>query len=164
MRKLEFNGFLKLYIKDLTGSDTLSVHKLTKLCKKNYRLLDSVVLFCVIEDKIELFHKYSNFEYKEMTSNLTKDNFLDEEFSFFDFAKIWDSYLSKANSFDYDEIIKGRIRENILLMMKQKNISNYRIYKDLCLNPGNTNDFLRNGNNKKVSLDVVKKIYNYVSY
>ena len=46
-------------------------------------------------------------------------------------------------------------------MMDDKKITKYRVYRDLSLNPGNINDYLTNGNSKKVSMNVVKKIYNY---
>ena len=64
---------------------------------------------------------------------------------------------------EYSDITKEKAHDNIVRMMNEKGISNYRVYKDLNLNPGNINDYLTNKNVKKVSLQTVKQIYNYVS-
>ena len=45
--------------------------------------------------------------------------------------------------------------------MEEKGITKYKIYNLLNLNPGNVNDYLTNGNIKKVSLSTSKKIYQF---
>ena len=93
--------------------------------------------------------------------DLTKDNYLSDKFSNYSFGKIYQSYLRKTKTNEYDDETKALIRINILNSMKEKGISNYRIYTDLKANPGNVNDYLKNGNVKKVSLKLVKDIYRY---
>lgn len=44
-----------------------------------------------------------------------------------------------------------------------KCVTNYRIYKELNLNPGNVNAFLKNENTSKVSLDTARKILAFVN-
>ena len=44
----------------------------------------------------------------------------------------------------------------------KKKVSKYRVYKDLKLNPGNFNDFLKNNNLDKLSFKNCKKAYDYV--
>ncbi len=163
MRHLTFITFLKQYMLGLSDSRSLSVHKLTKEIKKNYRLTDSLILYCALTDKKESFNKYSRGKYASLIVDLNKDTFLDKKYMNYDFAKIWDSYQNRIRRFAYDNSIKSKARDNIISLMKEKNISNYRVYKDLKLNHGNINDYLTNGNTSKVSLDTVKKIYNFVS-
>ena len=163
MRELQFKGYLKKYIKDVSGSDTLSVAKLVRISKKNYRLTDSIILYCVLENKSHLFNKYSKGKFADIIDGLSKNNFLSEKYKERDFSKIWDGYQHRSNVTKYDNAIKNRIRINILKEMKKRKMSNYRIYTDLKLNPGNINDFLTNGNASKVSLDLVERIYQYVN-
>lgn len=44
-----------------------------------------------------------------------------------------------------------------------KCVSNYRIYKELNLNPGNVNAFLKNEDTSKVSVDTARKILAFVN-
>ena len=44
-----------------------------------------------------------------------------------------------------------------------KCVTNYRIYKELNLNPGNVNAFLKNEDISKVSLDTARKILTFVN-
>ena len=44
-----------------------------------------------------------------------------------------------------------------------KCVTDYCIYKQLELNPGNVNAFLKNGDVSKVSLDTVRKILSFVN-
>ena len=54
------------------------------------------------------------------------------------------------------------IRQRILSMQKEKGVSNYRIYKTLGLNPGNINDWLKNGAGEKVSLTTAREALEHV--
>ena len=163
MRALTFKGYLEKYIKDVSGSDTLSISKLVRMAKKNYRLTDSLILYCVLQNKVDLFNKHSKDKYAKLINGLTPRNFLSEKYQEYDFAKIWEGYQHRSNMVKYDNAIKARIRINILKAMKKRRITNYRVYTDLKLNPGNINDFLTNGNVSKVSLDLVERIYDYVN-
>ena len=157
MRQLTFKTFLKQYLADVSGRKSLSIHKLANLSKKNIRIVDPLILYCLLDNKLNTLSKYLSIE----ISDLTQENFLDEQFSNYSFQKIYQSYLRKNKINEFDNETKSLIRVNILISMKEKKISNYRIYTDLKVNPGNVNDYLKNGNAKKVSLKLVKDIYNY---
>ena len=58
MRKLSFHGFLKQYLLDLSGQNSLSIHKLSRLSKKNYRLVNPLLLYCLLENKLNIYYKY----------------------------------------------------------------------------------------------------------
>lgn len=163
MRKLDFKGYLKQYIAGVSGQKTLNIHKLAVYSKTNYRLFDSLVLYCVFNAKKDILFKYIDNKEKQSLLDLSISNFLDDQYHNYDFQKIWESYLNKSNVTAFDNDTKNKIRRNIVNIAKEKRISNYRIYKDLNLNPGNVNDFLTNGNVNKVSLELVKKIYSYVN-
>ncbi|MBO4668143.1 MAG: transcriptional regulator [Bacilli bacterium] len=161
MRKLTFKTYLKQYLVDVSGQRSLNIHKLAILSKNNLRLVNPLILHCVLNDKTNVLFKYLDINKYPLVLALTKNNYLDKDFSIFEFKKIHQSYIRKANTIEYDNETKSLIRKNILKMMSDKNITNYRIYKDLKANPGNVNDYLKNNNCKKVSLKLVKQIYKY---
>lgn len=115
MRKLSFHGFLKQYLLDLSGQNSLSIHKLSRLSKKNYRLVDPLLLCCLLENKLNIYYKY--FEQNQNLVLLTKENFLDEAYSNYSFQKIYQSYLRRINTYEYDLQTKSLIRDNIIKMM-----------------------------------------------
>ena len=161
MRKLTFVTFVKMYLMDVSGDSSLSIHKLAVLSKHNHRIIDPLILHCLFSDKMDIFFKYFDKEKYSDLKNLNLGNYLSDEFSRYSFKKIFHSYQRRVSITQYDNETKAMIRENILKMMDEKDITCYRIYTDLKINPGNINDFLKNCNTSKVSLELVKKIYNY---
>ena len=61
-----------------------------------------------------------------------------------------------------DNETKRLMRKRIILLQKEKHITNYRIYTDLKLNPGNINSFLKHGDVEKISLESARRIWKYV--
>ena len=161
MRKLSFETFLKNYLSDVSGKKSVSIHYMSELSKDNVRVIDPLVLYCLYKNKMNIFFKYFKDDKYSDLKSLTKSNYLDASYSHYSFQKIRQSYERKASTPLYDNQTKSLIRDNIIKIMREKNISNYRVYTDLKLNPGNVNDYLTNGNSNKVSLELVKKIYNY---
>ena len=79
------------------------------------------------------------------------------------YHKVWRSFLSQKNRKDTDAQTKELMRQRILAMQADKGVSNYRIYKELNLNPGNINDWLKNGAGEKVSLATARRAFEYVN-
>lgn len=162
MRKQTFLGFLKYYLKDLTNSSVLSIHKLVNQSKTNYRLIDPLIIYCAFTSKQEILNKYTNDEYSKVLESLNENNFLSEKYKDYSFSKIYNSYKNKQNVPENDNALKEKIRKKTISLMKENKITNYRVYTDLKLNHGNVNDYLTNGNCKKVSLGLSKRIYTFV--
>lgn len=162
MRQQHFLGYVKDYLKDISGLPSLNIHKLSKLLKKNYRIKDSLIVYCVLANKKEILNKYTKNEYALILRNLDETNILDYSTIDYDFKKIWDSYQNKMKYKEHDDVFKTKLRSNILQLMEEKGISKYRIYSDLNLNPGNINAYLKNNDCGKVSSETAKKIYRYV--
>ena len=164
MREQLFMNFLQDYLQDVSGLETCNIHKLANEMKKNYRIRDSLILYCALsgDNRKNILNRFTNNKYKEVMSNLNENNFLSDDYEEYEFRKIWNSYQNKIKIVEYDNYIKENARLTILKSMKEKGITNYRVYKDLNLNPGNINDYLTNNNLKKVSVATVKAIANYV--
>ena len=162
MRQQLFINYLQDYLRSVSGLQTANIHKLAQASKKNLRICDCLILYCALSNRAKILNKFTDDKYKEVMNRINKDNFLNDEFADYEFRKIYTSYQHKIKVVEYDDITKTKIHDNIVDIMGEKGISNYRVYKDLKLNPGNINDFLINKNIKKVSVDTVLKIFDYV--
>lgn len=162
MRQVTFETFLEQYLSDVSSQSTLSIHKLVKLSKRNYRIVSPLVLYCLFSNKMDILLKYINTNKYPFLSELTPENYLDDKYSKdYSFQNIHRSFTRRLCFFENENITKSLARDNILKIMNEKGITNYRIYTDLKANPGNVNDYLKNNNTKKVSLKLVKEIHEY---
>ena len=78
------------------------------------------------------------------------------------YHKIWRSYCSTAQRIQTDDQMKDLMRKRILTLQKQYRVTNYRLYTDLHLNPGNLNAWLKHGDPSKISLDSARRVMSYL--
>ena len=162
MRQLTFKTYLKEYLRDISGSHSLSLRHLVEESHTNRRITSSLILYCVFEDKIKLFNQLTGSQFQDKIANLSTENFLSEPFQMFDFEKIWNSYLSRLNRTSFETKTKETARKSLLMLLEKLGVSKYRLCKDLKLNPGNINDYFKNGHTEKVSLQTLHVINNYL--
>ena len=79
-----------------------------------------------------------------------------------DYLKVWRSYLTYKNRSQADNHTKELIRQKVKRLQEKKRVTNYRIYTDLRLNPGNLNAWLKHGNGDKVSIETARRTLRYV--
>lgn len=166
MKQLTFKGFLKNYLIELSKCESSSINKLCEEVNSNLRLLEPLVLYIkitttleqqkrikneLVNDKLCELYNISDVE-KALKNNLLSD----------DFQKVYNSYLVKTKKKENDNRIKQLLLQKIKQIQKEKHISNYRIYTDLRLNQGNINDYLKNENVDRLSLDTANRIFEYV--
>ena len=163
MRKLTFIGFLTGYIQNLSSVPNLRIALLYKEYKSNLRLKEPLFLYAFHNDKSHILKKYLSDEdlkeYKEISS-LLNSNRIDELPT--EYKKVYNSYEVKTHMKDNDDNIKKLMLDKIIRLKSEKNISNYRIYTDLKLNPGNFNTFIKNRNIKKLSLSNTRETLNFL--
>ena len=75
--------------------------------------------------------------------------------------KVWRSYCSVRDAARADDHTKTLLHRRVLEMQAQKHLSNYRLYTDLHLNPGNVNAWLKHNDPRRVSLACARQIYLY---
>ena len=174
MRELTFVGFLRRYVRDLSISGTNSISKLSyEAARENSRLREPLLLYALFSGKeASLLRSAEGTTLEELYSSvldryskeqmlhafLTRDSGLPSAYH-----KVWRSYLAQKNRKDTDAQTKELMRQRILAMQADKGVSNYRIYKELNLNPGNINDWLKNGAGEKVSLATARRAFEYVN-
>lgn len=172
MRELTFHGFLSTYVKNLSSQNTLSIQKLIPEAERNMRLAEPLFLYALYSGKVmqllraakgtrfegayqQLAQHYSAFTMEEaLRSNAAE---LPEEFH-----KVWRSYQVKRNRCRTDDETKELMRRRIQQLQAKKDLSNYRIYTDLKLNPGNFNAWMKYGTANKISLTAARSVLNYV--
>ena len=75
------------------------------------------------------------------------------------YLKVWRSYCSVRDAVLADNDTKELIHRRVLEL--QQKLTNYRLYTDLKLNPGNVNAWLKHNDSSKMSLDCARRIYKY---
>lgn len=173
MRKLTFPGFLAQYVRQLSKADTNSIFKLVReAVADNPRLKAPLLLYALYSGKQDillraaketsLLESFSDilghYDEEAMTLLLeSRSPLLPEEYH-----KVWKSYQSLKNKGATDDHTKELMRQKVLRLQAQKGITNYRIYTDLKLNPGNLNVWLKHGYSDKVSLETARNALRYV--
>ncbi len=171
MRKLTFKGFLSQYVKNLSYSNTLDMKRLAKeATTSNLRLRAPLVLYALTSSKkdqlkdalsdcsnaSEMIRMLDYFECSDLEPQLGKDNVPE------DYLKVWNSFLVARDAPKRDDDLKGAMRNKIRRVQAEKKCSNYRVYTDLKLNPGNINSWLKNGDSTKVSYQTAERVLSYL--
>lgn len=173
MRELTFRGFLTQYVKRLSVQETNSLYKLAaEASKSNARLREPLLLYAVYSEKQDvllqatkdpaMYETYqvivSRYDANAMTALLeTSSPALPTEYH-----KVWRSYLSQKDRCQADNHTKELMRQKVKRLQKKYGVTNYRIYTDLELNPGNLNAWLKHGDGDKVSLETARRTLRYV--
>jgi len=165
MRKLTFEGFLKQYVAELSGVQTASIHKLADCLSENPRLKEPLFLYALAFDKVELLLRYTAnstiaAEYEQLSNLYSLEQMLvllEKQSSELPEG----SYCSVRDTSLADNDTKALIHRRVLELQQKKKLTNYRLYTDLKLNPGNVNAWLKHNDSSKMSLDCARQIYKY---
>ncbi|MBQ5328334.1 MAG: transcriptional regulator [Oscillospiraceae bacterium] len=172
MRELTFLGFLTEYVRSLSKAGTASVFALAKEASSdNPRLREPLFLYALASGKKDILlraaKKFALEEFYAPALAAIGDNsiktVLEENCLPQEYLKVWRSYLAKKNTFRTNDVTKELMRNKILRLQKERNVTNYRIYTDLKMNPGNLNAWLKHGDNSKISLDSARSCLMYLS-
>lgn len=173
MRDLTFSGFLKSYVRSLSLTETNSIYRLAKeATDENPRLREPLLLYAVFTHKTDVLLRATKVpavysEYKSFANKFDEKGFeaaLQDATSPLPegYTKIWRSYLSKKNRPQNDNHTKALMRNKIVKLQQAKGVTNYRLYADLGLNPGNFNAWLKYGEPNKVSLATARRTVRYL--
>lgn len=173
MRELTFKGFLAQYLKQLSAQNTNSLYKLAaEAAENNLRLREPLLLYAVFSEKQEVLLKAAKApalhrHYAGLLSRYTREELavlLEEESPELaeGYHKVWRSFQSRKNRGRADDHTKELMRKKLKRLQEQKGVTNYRIYTDLGLNPGNLNAWLKHGNSAKISLGTAREALHYI--
>ncbi len=174
MKLKTFKSFLVDYVKDMNPECSLSLFKNEKYTHKDKRLLNVYSFYVLFNSNVEetllnkkdklpkLYNMYKSYKkkYKGFTyENLSKKVDMLDEFD--ELKQLYSSYKNLV--VNKNILLKKMYHNRIINIKNEKSISNYRIYTDLKLNHGNTNDYLKNEKYEKLSIKNVKSILKYVA-
>lgn len=173
MRELTFRGFLTQYVSSLSKQETHNLYKLAKEAgETNSRLVEPLLLYALFSNKQDvllqatknswLYNDYSFVLQKYTVSGMTSLLEMQSDELNEDYLKVWRSYLSYKNRGQGDNHTKELMRQKVKRLQEKSGVTNYRIYTDLKLNPGNLNAWLKHGNSDKVSLETARRTLRYV--
>ena len=160
------------YVRQLSAGNSGALYSLTReAVSENPRLKEPLFLYALSSGRILTLLKAARgtpleSEYQQMQRQYNYPELL----AAFEaapstlpesFCKMWNSYLSEAGAYERDSRVKKLMRIRILSLQQTKMISTYRICKDLSLNNSNVNAWLKNADEKKVSLNTARKILEY---
>lgn len=172
MRKLTFEGFLRNYVQLLSLQNSLNMRVLAaEAVSENPRLREPLVLYALMWGKYPLLCRVAEnmdwlkscdewakkYDSESLLAALERGGELPREFE-----KVWNSYKVRRDRCRLDDDKKNLIRNRVLSLCEEGQISHYRIYTDLKMNPGNVNAWLKHGKADKVSLSAARNILNYV--
>lgn len=147
-----------------------SLYSFSKLAENNFRLKDALCLYLMMFTDKNLKNKLlKKYDYLndgcEKLSGITDNNVekyvSEKELS--EYKTIYDNYLYRLNKHNNETKIKNLMYKKICEVKQQKCITNYRIYKELNLNAGNVNSFLKYGNTDKLSVETVRKVLAFIN-
>jgi len=172
MRRLTFHRYLERYVRSLSRTGTNSLYKLAGEVTENLRLREPLLLYAMSFGKTEILLRASRdypvySDYKELTSKYKWEDIIEmlknEDAQLGqNYHKVFNSYIRRRDMPDTNNETKRLMHKRIRKLQKEKCISNYRLYTDLKLNPGNTNAFLKRGDIVKISMGNAEKMLEYI--
>ena len=168
MRKLSFLGFLKQYLPTLSGTDSLNLRKLMCLSETVPRLREPLFLYALEADKVPVMERSAGVDscfsvWCRTYTKLGMRDMLEADAPELPegFRKVWRSYLTVTRRIQNDDHTKALMLAKVRRLQQEKHLTNYRVYTDLKLNPGNTNAWLKHGDSRKVSLEAARRVLHY---
>lgn len=168
---LTFLGFLRQYVKELSGENTLSIRKLATHCNQFPKLREPLFLYAIFSGQSQALHDVLQAEpntalqelYNTFGDSITlemlkqQDNQVPERMQ-----RVWNSYVSVRDRTSTDNHLKELMRQQIISFLSNKKISAYRVCKDLNLNQGNVSLWLKHGNQKAISYANAERVLDYI--
>jgi len=189
MRELTLQGFLREYLRYLGDSSTLSLKRLATAALPNRpRVAEPLYLYAALTDQRErlvqvladeaLLHKdgtlgsnpvkHYHDEFEQLNKQFPQADDMIRALEANDptvparYQKVFDSYITKKESTARDRRYIERIHSTIAGLQRDLGVSNYRLYKDLGLNPGNINAYLKHGDTTKLSRKTASRLLDYL--
>lgn len=170
MRELTFKGYLLSQLQELSDFNSTSLYAFSQLARNNARLKDVLSLYLVMYTEENLRSKLLiKFDY--LKSSCEKLKGIDDDNaethlqndSLSGYRTVYNNFLYQRNRKEQEDRLKMMMYRKISEVKQAKCVTNYRIYKELNLNPGNVNAFLKNEDTSKVSVDTARKILAFVN-
>lgn len=173
MRRLTFDGFLESYVRALAGAGTLALSELAARSESEPRLTEPLLLWAarsgrasrlakLLEGRGDLPGELAVLSSLEGSGDLEAALAAEDPRLRPEYAKVWRSFVARREAPVRDAELKLKARERVLDLEARKQVTRYRMAKDLGLNPGNLHAYLAQGNTSKLSLERVFQLVEYL--
>ena len=173
MIRVTFKGYLKKYVRALSHTDTCGLYQLAKeAATDNPRLREPLLLYALFWGKEKVLLRATKdaklrYEYENHLAIHNSETMMQELINGTSslperYTRVYQSYLTVRNKTVNENHTKLLMRNRILTLQQEKNVSTYRIYKDMKLNHGNLSAYIKHGDCQKVSLDKARKTLDYL--
>ena len=170
MRQLTFKGFLQQYVKKLSYCGANNIRLLSKeVPVQNYRLVEPLVLYALSVNKEIYLRRVADdsfllseaFRFEGLQLNEV-EALLESNSAPYNYIKLYQSYLYIRDKQKNQNHTKMLMRDKINELLILKNISMYRVYTDLNLNPGCAHAYVKNGKVEVIGFNSAKRILKYL--
>lgn len=172
MRELTFKGFLGQYVFAMSDNKTNDIKLLANEASRNHRLVEPLVLYAAAANKQRRLRRVAKDPHLvkatlELPDDMSWENVLsvlennDESVLRYEYHKAYRSYLYQRDIQKSQNHTKQLMLDKTKRLQNEKGITNYRVYTDLKLNPGNINTYFR-GDVSKVGLGTAERIMQYM--
>ncbi len=172
MRQLTLKGYLDSYVPYLAGEDTHALTRLVRHLEDEPRLVAPLLLWATVRGRgdrlTSLLLSDDHRRELEVLMSLESDSLLEKALAEEDprlrpeYAKVWRSFVARRDTHHRDAELKLEARRQVLALAREKNVSRYRMARDLNLNDGNLHAFLAQGKASALSLERAFELVEYL--
>lgn len=168
---LTFLGFLRQYVKELSGESTLSIKRLASCCGDFPKLREPLFLYAVFSGQLQTLRSALQAESNKSLQKLCDDfgdivtlDMLQQKSELLPerMYRVWTSFVSVRDRTATENHLKELIRQKVLSSLSSKRVSVHRICKDLEMNQGNVSRWLNRGNPGAISYENAERILDYL--
>lgn len=173
MRQLTFTGYLKAYVPYLAGTRSRAMSCLADRAREEPRVTEPLLLMAALTGRSNELSRCLQGRPKllaelRLLDELARAGVLEATLEAEDsplraeYVKAWRSYVTRRDASRRDADLKQLARDRALALEAKRQVTRYRMAKDLGLNPGNLHAFLTQGNVSKLSLDRAYELVEYL--
>lgn len=167
MRPITFANYIRKQIVEMTEIERFQLSKLSDASEKSEKLRTLFLLYLhsvkTPEEIRAILGEKSREEYDSAFSGI-KDPVAETKRLPLPYQRIITGYTRIAEAHKAENESKRLIATRIEQRRRGLELSDYRICRELSINPGNFNSFFYHGNDNALSLDKVKLIYRFVEF
>lgn len=168
MKELTFKSYLKNYVKNNSGLNTLDITKLVNsISKGESEIKDALILYCIMCGKVVTLKrvlKREEIEDFNIEDTLITERDLKSAKSKVNpvYKEIYNKYIEEKNSGIIAHERKENLRRQILRLNKKHNFSMRRLSIVAGVDASNFNTFMKNKDYPKVSTEKLEKVVEYL--
>ena len=167
MRQISFGSYLKKQIIEMTSIERFQLSKLADLAERSERLRVPFLLYLLIKKTDEeiraVLGETALAEYESVLSSVS-DPIAEAKSLPVPYQRIIVGYERLSQMHKAENESKRLIAARIEQRRNGLGVSDYRICRELGINPGNFNAFFYHGHDNALSLDKVKLILKFVEF